>query len=399
MERLYSPGRYTKEFQWRNEAMKRGDIPPEVIRYDTLNEADRRKLSIDMQAAMGKKIILPWEKFRERVEKKAKEKGVYNDAFELYSRDALRLEKGETYYEDREEEYQADVQLRDNPENYIIAYYPWLNTFTKVARQPEYTTSSQSRETGIKSEAAQRYLEENNFLVVGGGVGGRIAVSLAGAGAQHITLVDKAPINPHRISRASGPVVPQMGENQATFYVKQMLELNPYGDYQAIPKYIGDPKKGEEYEDIDQLLDWSDVNFQEIDQLDIKGEFHMKARQKRKLCAQITDAGMGTIILLDDPNFIQYPFNGRLTPEVYAQMQLMDKSDKSAFLAKAREIFMGEENITEEFKRAFEISKEKGYTHIPQSGIAANKAGAEAVKLICDIADGKITGPIEKIAA
>lgn len=399
MERLHLPGRYTQEFQTRNEKMNRGDIPPKVDFYDPTNATDLRKLTIDMQAAMGKKIILPWDKFRDRVEKKAKEKGVFNDAIELYSRDALRLEKGETYYENLDEEYRADIQLRDNPENYMIVYYPWHNTFTKVARQPEYDKSTQSRETGIKSEAAQQYLEENNFLVLGGGVGGRIGVSLAGAGARNITLVDKSPINPHRVSRASGPVVPQMGENQATFYVKQMLDLNPYGNFTAIPKYIGDPSKNPDVANMDDLINWSDFIFQEIDQLDIKGEIHMRAREKQKLCAQITDAGMGTIILLDDPTFQEYPFNSRLTPEVHAQMLQMDHKDRPTFLAKAREIFMGEQNITEDFSKAFEISRAKGYTHIPQSGIAANKAGAEAVKLVCDVADGKITSTLEKVSA
>ena len=116
-------------------------------------------------------------------------------------------------------------------------------------------------------------------FVVGGGVGGKIGLSLANAGAQDVTIVDGAPINPHRGSRASGPFVPSMGENQATYYVKQMLELNPFGNYRAIPKFIGDAEKDPNVADMRTLIKDATFVYQEIDKLDIKGDIHLIAQE------------------------------------------------------------------------------------------------------------------------
>lgn len=395
MEKLYIPGRYSREFHSEQEAMRRGETIPRVQFYDPTDKYDKKRLTQDLKAATGKRIILPLSVFSERVKRRAERQGIYRNTIEIFSRDILKLDG----YSENDDEFQEQLQQRDNPENYLIVRYPWLNAFVTVPHHDEFRRITQSREYGITSEKAQTGLAKDHFLVVGGGVGGRIAVSLAGAGAEHVTLIDASPISPHRGSRSSGPFLPQIGENQAIYYVKQMLELNPYGEYTAIPQYIGDPSKTQNVADMDALIDWSNFIFQEIDQLEMKGEIHMRAQSKRKLCAQITDAGTGTIILLDDPKFQLPPFNGRLTPEVHAAMQQMDPDDKDAFLYKAVEVYMGYANISPHFEHALHISKNAGFKHIPQSGRAASKAGAEAVNLYCEYADGKITGPVERLVA
>lgn len=364
------------------------DIPQAII-HDPMSASFRRDLTVAFKKASGRRFVSPGGLFPNRTERRAREEGRYKDAYELFSRDSLALGQPKTHWFGREEELAQKIAEDDNPANYVVAEYNFLdrNRFNKIHRKDRLLEVLFSRRYGIHSEASMEAGRTKTVGIIGQGVGEAATLEMVRNGVENLITLDGGVIMPHDGNRHWGPLIPSVGENHAIYAAQQALLLNPYLNLDCIPLNASANTPGT-YPTQDVVVR-SDFMLDEVDSLLDKADLRFLAWQARKPVGQITDLGKGIAIQFDDPRTGKYPCNGRLTPDVYREMQRADLSNFEVFMHYAADIFIGHENITPEVEEAFRRSRERGYYHIPQSGIAASKAGAAAYELFEAYFEGK----------
>jgi hypothetical protein len=378
-----------------NALMRRGLISPKPRIFDLTQTGEHTQMSFALQAVMGDHIPKFGNRAYERTIERAINTNIYDDQSAIFAEDLLSL-RG---YKDKDgdsDRRQSEIEKLITDEEFVIVQLPWKreDSFRRIPREETFNEITQSREIGITKDNTRDGLNNDRFLDLGAGVAGRIFMGQVSVGAKHITLVDGGIIKPHRGNRVQGPFISSIGENQAVYYVKQGYDINPYGDFTAIPKFAGDPSANPDEVSLEGLIDTHDFVIDGMDQLVKKSETHVKAQEKGKPVVQITDAGSGIIVLFDAPHTEFYPFYGRLDPSVHEKVANLPEEE---FIPVAKTIFMGQDNITEEFEEAFEITENAGYSHIPQSGRAATKAAGYAVDVYAWWKEGQIEVPYEAV--
>lgn len=355
---------------------------PRVNFYDLTEPTGVRGLTIALKRARGRRLVSPGAMFANRTERKAKEEGIYRDRYELFSKDALALGHPKGYWDDKEEELAQRTAEDDDPSNYLIVEYSWKhnNRFNKIHRKSELERVMYSRRVGIHSDISWEAGKREKVAWLGQGVGSPMTLEFTRNGARHLTILDGGIVTPHDGNRQWGPFIPSIGENHAIYTAKQVLQLNPYVDLECIPQNASMRDAPSTYP-MQGVVDGSSFLFDEMDSLLDKADLRFLAFEAGKPVGQITDLGKGIAVQFDDPRTGRYPCNGRLTPEVYEELQRENLKDFDIFMHYAVNIFMGAENITPEVRRAFEESRERNFYHIPQSGIAASKSGSAAYEL------------------
>ncbi|HVF69761.1 MAG TPA: ThiF family adenylyltransferase [Xanthomonadales bacterium] len=358
-----------------------GEIP-HLNFYDLSQPAGVRDLTIALKKARGRRLVSPGAMFADRTEKKAKREGIYRDRYEIFSRDSIALGHQKDHWDDKEEELAQKIAEDDDPKKFLVVEYPWehYGRFNKIHRQPELERVLQSRNFQIISEAAQEANKTETTAVIGQGVGSPVTLKFTLAGARSLIIADGGIVTPHDGNRQWGPLIRSIGENHAIYTAKQALQLNPFLNIDCIPQNVSMRDVPGTYP-LARIVNNAGFIFDEMDSLLDKADLRFLAREAGKPVGQITDLGKGVAIQFDDPRTGKYPCNGRLTPDVYEELQKANLKDFDIFMYFAVNIFMGVDNITPEVERAFRESRENGFYHIPQSGIAASKAGAAAFEL------------------
>jgi ThiF family len=153
--------------------------------------------------------------------------------------------------------------------------------------------------SGILFQEAQEKLHRARATVVGvGGAGGAIAIILARSGVSNFTLVDFDTYSISNINRQIGCFTDTLGLYKSEVIKSEILRINPDANINAISRKLS-------FDELDDLLDRTDVYFSEADDLAYSNCSLVMAQSKNKLAICYMPCGLAGYIMVFPPGLSQ----------------------------------------------------------------------------------------------
>jgi hypothetical protein len=149
--------------------------------------------------------------------------------------------------------------------------------------------------SGIFSPADQLKLKNARLTIVGtGGAGGAIAIMMARSGVEHFNLIDFDTYSLSNLNRQIGCFMDTLGSYKSEVIKNEILRINPEARVQALTRKL-------ELDELDKLLDETDVYFSEADDLAYSTCSLVLAQEKGKLAITHMPSGMTAFVMVFPP--------------------------------------------------------------------------------------------------
>jgi len=148
---------------------------------------------------------------------------------------------------------------------------------------------------GLFSVPQQQKLRDTRVTIAGtGGAGGVIAIMLARSGIARFTLIDFDTYSITNLNRQIGCFIDTIGMYKAEVIKKEILRINPEAGVTAVNRILS-------LEELDTVLDNTDVYFSEADDLAYSTHSLIMAQQKNLLGISYMPMGMAGYIMVFPP--------------------------------------------------------------------------------------------------
>jgi molybdopterin/thiamine biosynthesis adenylyltransferase len=149
--------------------------------------------------------------------------------------------------------------------------------------------------SGILSPEQQNKLRHARITVVGtGGAGGVIAIMLARSGIGNYTLVDFDTYSMSNLNRQIGCFMDTIGQYKCEVIKSEILRINPEANVTTVTRKLS-------MEDLDKLLDDTDVYFSEAADLAYSNCSLVLAQRKKKMAVCYMPSGMTGYVMSFPP--------------------------------------------------------------------------------------------------
>lgn len=253
----------------------------------------------------------------------------------------------------------------------VWVLYPWLYRAVRVAHKEVFYRLRTARNRYIILEEEQEKFQKGVVGIAGLSVGSSIANILALTnGSERIKIADFDTLALTNLNRLNSSVA-NLGLNKAVICARRIYELNPFANVEVF-------NDGITTENIEQFVSGDhpvDVLFDEIDNLKIKIDLRLHAREKKIPVVMVTDNGDN--VMIDIERFDQGVtelFHGALSEEEAQTLFAAPAIDPRTMVKMALRI-IGAENSTPRMQKSL-LEMGRTIPSVPQLGTATTLTGA-----------------------
>jgi hypothetical protein len=150
--------------------------------------------------------------------------------------------------------------------------------------------------SGVLSPLDQEKLKKARVTIVGtGGAGGAIAVMMARSGVERFNLIDFDTYSLSNINRQIGCFMDTLGKYKSEVIKDEILRINPEAQVHVFTRKL-------EMDELDKILDETDVYFSEADDLAYSTCSLVLAQEKGKFAITHMPSGMTAFIMAFPPD-------------------------------------------------------------------------------------------------
>ncbi len=254
----------------------------------------------------------------------------------------------ELYVSENAQLYKANIEVKRNSiQDYLLShyakadpwskgswvYYPWNRRLVHILEEELFWRLRTIRNSVLLTNEEQSAFRQFRIGCAGMSVGsnGALAIALT-SGSQKLKLADGAVFSGSNLNRVR-TAVSNIGLNKSVIIAREIYELNPYMQIEAVTQNISTQNIGQFFSkpwDIDLVID-------EIDDLETKVRLRLEAKERRLPLIMVTEPG--NEIMLDVERYDSDPntklFNGLADGiEEVLEKNGLNQREKLKFIAK-----------------------------------------------------------------
>lgn len=168
-------------------------------------------------------------------------------------------------------------------------YYPWLKQCIHFLPDKMHQELRTGRNRNLITKEEQKKYYEAKITVLGMSVGSHVATTIAmTGGSKNMNLADPDIYSGDNLNRVRTGFQ-DVGINKAVAVARKLYEMDPYANYGVYPKGLNE-------NNVEEILDESDIIVEEMDDLYWKLKIRGLARTRGIPVVMGTDNGDGTIV-------------------------------------------------------------------------------------------------------